>query len=497
MRSYWWADKKEHIILLVIASGSLCLLLANLGNQYLWHDEAQTALISKTVLTGGLPRGYDGKTFFSLEHGADYGPNYIWRWHTWLQFYVLAGFYEVFGVSIFVSRLPFALFGFGTVLLTYFFVRSLWPNTHIPAIAAALLAISVPFLLLSRQCRYYSLVMFFSMLSLYAYVGLLRKRKYSAVLLFVASTLLFHSMHIYIFVLCAALFSHAVIFHRDRLIMLIIVLTAAMLFILPWLILLGGMNYSDWLMPALLKTLFLKLYLEYIISYIFPVWLLVIALVAAGVKFARTGYSLKGRRAFLEKVMLPVFFVIFNVIVVIIISPLFYFRYLAPAIPLLIMLIAVIVNAAAEAHLLLAVATVVILIATSQLKDYIYEITHDYVGPVKCISHYLNEHGRPDDIVAAECWVMSLKFHTNMKILGDFPPEEVELAGNARWIVTSYYGSETRIAKYLTMNIDWNRYRKIELDCSDIPNENREDPKEHLFRTYASEDKVLIYERID
>ena len=71
------SNSVQRIILCVILLGSLCLLLANLGNQYLWEDEAQTALISKTILTEGVPRGYDGKNFFSQEGGAEYGDNYL------------------------------------------------------------------------------------------------------------------------------------------------------------------------------------------------------------------------------------------------------------------------------------------------------------------------------------------------------------------------------------------------------------------------------------
>ena len=497
IKSYWCSDKKEFIFLFVIACGSLILLLANLGNHYLWCDEAQTACISKTVLTSGLPRGYDGKNFFSMEQGADFGHGYVWRWHSWLQFYVLAGFYKVFGVSTFVSRLPFALFGFGTILMTYFFARSLWPDTHIPEIAAALLTLSVPFLLLCRQCRYYSLVMFFSMLSLFAYVALLQRRKYASVLLFIAAVMLFHSMHIYIFVLCAALFSHAVIFHRDRLVKLVIVLAAAILFVLPWMIWMATMKYSNWLIPVPFIKFVLKIYLGYFFGYIFPVWMLAVALVAGGVKLAKNGYSLKGGGLFLDKIMLPVFFIIFNIVLMIILVPFFYFRYLAPAIPLAIILIAVIVYTLAEAHFLFAAATVVVLIATSQLNDFIYEITHDYIGPAKCISRYLNEHGRPDDIVATHWWVIPLMFHTDMKVLCDFPPGDVELAVNARWIITSRFGPDSEMFKFLKTNIDWSRYKKIELDCPDISSENREDPKEHFFRTFSSEDKVLIYERID
>jgi 4-amino-4-deoxy-L-arabinose transferase-like glycosyltransferase len=482
--------------------GSACLLLANLGNQYLWQDEAQTALVSKTILTEGVPYGYDGKNFFSQEEGAEYGDNYIWRWHTWLSFYVLAGFYKVFGVSTFVSRLPFALFGIGTVLLTYFFARQLWPGTRVPAIAAALLAISVPFLLLCRQCRYYSMTMFFSVLALYAYASLSHGKKYAAVTLFVASTLLFHSQHIYAGVLLATLLLHAIIFHWARLKILLVVTVITIIVNVPWLVWLAGIKVQHpplqlhhWFMLVFYTKIYIKTYLASIAHYVFPPWLLAPAFVAAVTKPFRTRYSFKQGWSFLEKVSLPVFFVIFNIIAVATLAPLMFFRYLAPAIPLLIILIAVILDAVADLHLLLAVATAAILIATGQFKDYLYEITHDYDGPEEGIACYLNEHGSPNDIVAVTYGDMSLKFYTAMRVVGGLTGEDFEPAKNARWVIIRKEGPD-KMAKYLNNNIDWNRYRKIEINYPDIPYENREDPGEHLFRTCTTADKVVIHERI-
>jgi 4-amino-4-deoxy-L-arabinose transferase-like glycosyltransferase len=483
--------------------GSACLLLANLGNQYLWDDEAQAALVSKTILTEGVPRGYDGKNFFSQEKGAEYGKNYIWRWHTWLPFYVLAGFYKVFGVSTFVSRLPFALFGVGTVFLTYFFARQLWPGSHIPVIAAALLAISVPFLLLSRQCRCYSLVMFFTMLSLYGYMALLQRKKYAAVLLFVASTLLFHSLHIYMVVLFATVLLHAVIFRRDRLKLLLIVIAAVVLVNGPWLVWLAGINYRRphgvRLTEPLLLAAWAKTFLLTIICYVFPLWLPVVAAILAVVRRVRTGRFLLRERLFWGKLSLPVFFVIFNILVIAVISPLPYFRYVAPSVPLVVILVAVIVDAAVKVSPVFAVVVVAALIAGSQLKDYLYEITHDYDGPIEGIVSYLNKHGNKSDIVAITYGDLPLKFYTKMRVVGGLTGEDLSPAVNARWVIVRKHdvSDDERVSNYLLNYTDWSKYRKITLNYPDISWENREDPFEHRFRTCTDEDKVVIHERID
>lgn len=504
MDGYWQTKQGQLVILIVILISSAVLLLANLGNQYLWQDEAQTALISKTILTYGVPRGYDGKNYFSQEEGAEYGKNYIWRWQTWLPFYVLAGFYEVFGVSTFVSRLPFALFGLGTVALLYYFAKSLWPETRIPAIAALLLTISVPFMLLCRQCRYYSMVMFFALLSLYAYVLLLEGRKLASVLLFAATTLLFHSQHIYVAVFFPAVFLHAVIFHRDRLKTLGKVAALVILVNMPWFIWLSGMKYTSpyqqQVKPLLVFSILIRRYVHDLAIYVFPVWLFAVLPVWYIIARIRKGRFPKLGRQVWERLSLPVFFIIFVIVVITATSPYPFFRYMAPTIPPLILLTAVIINAVWEAHLLIAVATVVLLVATSQIKDYLYEITHDYDGPGEGIAKYLNEHGFPEDVVAVTNGDMVLKFYTKMKVVGGLTGEDLSPAKNARWVIIHTHiinDKERKIGKYLLDNNPLNIYRGITINYPDLAFENRESPDEHLFRTDTKERKVVIYERMN
>ena len=145
--------------------------------------------------------------------------------------------------------------------------------------------------------------------------------------------------------------------------------------------------------------------------------------------------------------------------------------------------------------MLLAAATVVILIATSQLKDYLYEITHDYDGPEEGIARYLNEHGSANDTVAVSYGDLSLKFYTKMRVVGGLTGEDLEPAKNARWVVIRK--DDMGVRGNLVEETHLQRYREIVLDYPDIPWENREEPGLHLFRTSTSSDKVVIYERIN
>ncbi len=134
-----WKKHWLPISLALVFGTAAIFLLARLGQRAMWQDEAQTAVLSRTVLEFGVPRGSDGRNFFSQELGAEYGNGYLWRWHTWLPFYVTAGFFRVLGATTLAARLPFALFGIATVVLLYRYAESISGDRRVAVIAAALL----------------------------------------------------------------------------------------------------------------------------------------------------------------------------------------------------------------------------------------------------------------------------------------------------------------------------------------------------------------------
>src|SRR5262249_18658912 len=150
------------VALMCIVAGAL--VLGRLDARLLWQDEAQTALVSETILEHGVPLGTDGKNFYSQEQGAEYGAGFLWRWQPWLPFYLTAGSFAVLGKTTLAARLPWALFGLATVFLLYRHALATWRDRRVALIAAGLLASCVPFLLLARQCRYYAGTAFLSLL---------------------------------------------------------------------------------------------------------------------------------------------------------------------------------------------------------------------------------------------------------------------------------------------------------------------------------------------
>lgn len=494
------AINKNHLLLALILCGSIFLLFANINNQYLWQDEAETALVSKTILTGGLPRGYDGKNYFSQLEGADCGLSYVWRYHSWLPFYVLAGCYKIFGIDTFTSRLPFLLFGFGTVVLVYFFSNKLWSNTRIAFLAVILLSISVPFLLLCRQSRYYSMAMFFTILSLYAYRLFLERKKYGGIMIIAVSTLLFHSQYIYIGIFFATILFHSFIFYREQFkgLLLVVLITAFMQ--IPWLLWwIKGLSHPN---EKLFETSFLTtikviyLYLNQINDYVFPLWMLIVLVLVIILKKVNIQNYISRKSVLTEKISLLILFIVFNIIFISAATPDWYFRYIGPSLPLLIILLAVFINYFYSVHRLAGIAAVLLLIATGQMKDYLHEITHDYDGPIEGIVKYLNEHADSNDIAVITFGDLPLKFYTRLKIVGGSTGEDLSPAKEAHWIILRARINNKRVFDYLTENIDQSEYREIEIDYPDVIWQNREDPAYHHFRTPKSPNKVRILEKI-
>ena len=75
------------------------LICPNLGNRYLWEDEAETALLARNVLRFGQPVAFDGVHLISQECGVDSDARYVWRQTGWLPIYVTATSFAWLGES--------------------------------------------------------------------------------------------------------------------------------------------------------------------------------------------------------------------------------------------------------------------------------------------------------------------------------------------------------------------------------------------------------------
>lgn len=494
--------KTKYVFPYAVIILGLFLYFTNLGNIYLWQDEAQTALISQTVLQNGIPKGTDGKNFFSQELGAEYGEDYTYKWHTWLPFYILAATFKAFGSTTFTARLPFALFGLASLLLTYFLTRKLFDNERTAVMSTLVLLFSVPFMILSRQSRYYSMTAFFSLMTAYGYQRLVRGEKHGSLAYFAGATLLFHTHYIYVATLVTALSVHLLLFYHERWKPFLIATLAVLVFNGPWIIWLSSMNYGEqygstlfawqpfaWRLTGFGKDIF---------QYLFSPYILVIPVVVAAYMRLRKRALPGPDKNLAAAICLPVLFIGSTVMALSLSAPAPFFRYLAPLIPFFAILAGSVFAYAMQLHKVAGVILVAGLIFFSPMKDYLYELTHDYNGPIEGIATFLNENADKDDVVAITYGDMPLKFYTDLRIVGGLTGEDLAPAKEADWIIIRKHvisDKDMNVRNYLISNIDPQGYQKIELDYPDAPFENRESPYEHLYRTASDYPRVTLYKK--
>jgi hypothetical protein len=174
----------------IIAVIGAAFLFTNLGPGYLWADEGDTAVLASNILKFGVPKAWDGVTFIDSDFGARENDQLVMVSSPWVQYYVTAASFLVFGQNTFAARFPFALAGWMSILLIYFIVWQVTTNRWAALSAAVLLVFSVQFLLYSRQSRYYALSMLFTCLLIWTFFQMKSLRE--SVLFALLAILLFH-----------------------------------------------------------------------------------------------------------------------------------------------------------------------------------------------------------------------------------------------------------------------------------------------------------------
>jgi len=180
-----------HWPLAVIALLAAVFIFTNLGTDYLWEDEGDTAALAVNILKFGVPRAWDGATFLDSDHGARLNRDMVMVTHPWVQYYVAAGSFLLFGQDTFAARIPFAFAGWASILLVYAFIWRTTRDRLAASAAAALLTFSVQFLLYARQCRYCALNLLLVVWLFWAFFKMKSAR--DCMVFVLAGALLFHS----------------------------------------------------------------------------------------------------------------------------------------------------------------------------------------------------------------------------------------------------------------------------------------------------------------
>ncbi|MGD0655133.1 MAG: hypothetical protein ABSA16_12370 [Thermoguttaceae bacterium] len=202
------------ILSMVVLVLSGWLLFFRLGHYPLWCDEADTALFARGIARTGDTSALIDHNLYAFRNGSCL-KNLHGRYQPPLPYYLAAPFVGTDGTSSFWPRLPFAVCGLLCVALMLFWMS----QSRLTKIARYALSIgllcNVSFFLFCRQCRYYSLGILLSLAIVYLYLNL-NKRLSGILWLMLVSVLLLWTQYLYYAALYAAIACDYLLFERHE-----------------------------------------------------------------------------------------------------------------------------------------------------------------------------------------------------------------------------------------------------------------------------------------
>jgi hypothetical protein len=167
----------------MILSGVLSLFTKSL-----WIDEGYSNLTALLISHRGIPL-YDSGYFDG----------------SYLFFHFLqAGVFAVFGYSDVISRLLPFTFGIAALALVYLVGREIF-DRRVGAAAAALSALSYPYLIAITQARYYAVLIFLYLLGIWLIARFMRRRNWASFFPALAAALFGAFFHVYLYALIGLL----------------------------------------------------------------------------------------------------------------------------------------------------------------------------------------------------------------------------------------------------------------------------------------------------
>ena len=538
------AHVSRDLVVALIALFSLPLFLYGLGDTYLWQDEAQTALLGRSVLMHGVPMVGQGSESVSAVEGRDAGIGGLYFQVSWLQAYVAAASLKIFGESSWSARLPFAMCGWLCIPLGVWALSACGATRTSVRIYAVLLASSVPFIICSRQARYYPLAAALTLVATGAYAMLsisapraADRRIVFSLLFAVSASLLAVSFDITAVAVLATLAFHWVLVKpsgEER---------SGRVFWISWSV--ACLLLATWF--AVSSTApsrheaagFTSLpnrvrhgvpyYLGQINSHVGPLpAFLTLATLWRRSKAAKEDKDRDGSRR--AAVLLA--FVAVGGTLGAMLPPFRFFRYIVPMFPILVGLLAIglgsvwswdrfgrVVAAVTVAALVssnalfvwshsalttIARSSGLVAVRDRPMEHHIpllqlaQELRDPPRGPIAAAVDYFRAHAQAEDVIVASYDELPLRFHTRLQVYGgetaQLPPENVR----ATWLWPRHlkvYPEIRTATEWIEQQIAEGGYRRIELAVVDRRWENREDPEQHIFVNPRAEGPPVVLYR--
>ena len=409
------------VIIILFFIIQLFLVFTNLGNTYLWDDEAEVAIGGKNFLSTGHCTAWDGRNLFSYRNGTLVDRN-LYLKNPPLSYLLTALSFKIFPVSTWSARFLFAIAGIMAMLIFILIIKEYFSKDVILAIYIITgFSLSTVFLLNIRQCRYYALSLLFSLLTFYIYILCIKRQKTVYFLLFsLTSALLFYS---HFFVAIAFLLGLSVIhiifnfykikeWHK-----IILAITCFIAATLPY-----GLYYEIWNRPDLPVThrsLFIHRptllwwnIRELNLINCMP-WTIIICLLYILIKY-RNDCTIKAAWQWFILGFANLFFIALLSRQNTDVNSIAEIRYLITTIPALYVLTGIFFRFVHNKNKFIAITLFILFITTNLLTwnplkwqfrwlfpAYVYEITHDYPTAHREVVKFLDKNTQQDETIMA------------------------------------------------------------------------------------------------
>lgn len=491
LQSNWLA-----LAIILIIGGYL--LIYDLGDGYLWQDEAETACVARTVLQNGVPKGFDGVNYFSQQDGQEYGENYTWKLHPWFQFYWVAGFFGLFGESTFTARIPFALLGLGSILLSFFLSLSIWNDRKTAWFTAAFFAVSTIFLILTTQARYYGAVMFFSLYALYGLIAIIKEKKYGLIHYGLGSFLLFHSHYLFALNFWGVSLVYTFLFERKIFKKTTILTLGLWSVCIPFMLWLIDTPYGASFELGSNFDEGLKVFVPYFFTYILaPLWLIVpFVFYFFGKDFKKLQLNWTAEKPLLLLIAL----IAGNILLLLLLTPNAFPRYLCGTIPFAFLLKGRIAGWLSQIHLVLALAALFAVLFIGDLPKYINKIHEDYDGPIEGMVKFIKKTSNPAEVIGISYGDLPLKFYLpQTRIYGGLANDLPKDPSILDIIIIRQHSITDRDFKVNEFLIDQlnksGAYQAYKINVQDQNFQNRETPHEHSYVTPELTHPLIIHKK--
>ncbi len=401
------------------------LVVAGAFSHSLWGDEAENALFARNLLRFGNLKGWDGVNIMGLEDAVYLNKDLVNHMSPPAQFYITASSFALFGESSFTARLPFIIFSVLSVLIFYNTSLIITKNRRTSVLSLWIISLSIAFILMSYQSRYYSVTIFAGLLMCRS-LFLFNNKSVLPKILFIFGSVLFFYAHYVSFIafysaLVLSFIMYLLLMNRPHqeikyILKYILLLTAVIVvFCLPWYIaqnpLEGRGSFTNPFGQSLLEYYRIYVYMTetfLAVNYInvFPVVPLILVLIIFLFKKKKyMNYSL------LFLILLPfLFYVFLGIFSITTHSHINFYalRYTTVIFPFYFLLIGSLINELWIWRKTVALVSFSIFICTnlftlhyprSFLIEYIHEVIKQYKTSDDFVADYLKKHAKKGESV--------------------------------------------------------------------------------------------------